>query len=101
MKTRSIILGSLLLAITATSTAAFAEGTSVDQSRDVFVGGTILGQWKPAASAVSNQKPSVDDSLAAFSATVLGKTPRVTDATYSKPGTELASQLFTRRFQIN
>lgn len=102
MKTTSLIISSLALAVTVASNVALAEDKSVDQSRDVFVARTILGNWKPAVTAVSNEKPSVDSSLGVFSSMVLGKTPRVTEATFSKPiGQEIASQLFTRQFLSN
>lgn len=78
MKTKSVLISSLLFAITAVSNIAFADGNNLDQSRNVFVEGTILGNWKPAATSVSNETPDVDKSLELFSSTVLGKTPRIT-----------------------
>lgn len=103
MNTKSVLITSLLFALTGVSSIAFAEGNNLDQSRNVFVDGTILGNWKPAATSVSNDKPDVDKSLDLFSNTVLGKTPRITSAvTVGKPAkTESASDLFTRKFQAN
>lgn len=103
MKTKSVLISSLLFAITAVSNIAFADGNNLDQSRNVFVEGTILGNWKPAATSVSNETPDVDKSLELFSSTVLGKTPRITPVVAdSKPAkTETASELFTRKFQTN
>ena len=103
MKTKSVLLSSLLFAITGVRSIAFADGNNLDQSRNTFVEGTILGNWKPAATSVSNETPDVDKSLALFSSTVLGKTPRITPAVSdSKPvKTETASDLFTRKFQAN
>ena len=94
MKTKLMVTSSFLLALTAGSAFAAAD------SSDVFVKGTLQGQWKPAASSVSNDKPSVDISLAVYGAMITGKSVRVTEATRDKPiGTEVASQLFTHQFQ--
>lgn len=102
MKTKSVLISSLLFAITGVSGIAFADGNNPDQSRNTFVEGTILGNWKPAATSVSNETPDVDKSLGAFASTVLGKTPRVTPAIDSKPvKTETASDLFTLKFETN
>lgn len=103
MKNKSVLISSLIFALTAGSNIALAEGNNLDPSRNVFVEGTILGNWKPAATSVSNETPDVDKSLDLFSNTVLGKTPRITPAvSESKPAkTETASDLFTRKFQTN
>lgn len=103
MKINSVLIGGLLFAITAGSNIALADGNNLDQSRNVFVERTILGNWKPAATSVSNETPDVDKSLDLFSNTVLGKTPRITPAvSVGKPGkTETASDLFTRKFQTD
>lgn len=102
MKTKSVVISSVFVAITAASTFASAEDINADHSRDVFVDGTIRGNWKPAASSVSNDTPSVDKSLAVFGGMVLGKTPRVTPESDGKLAkNESASQLFTRQFQTN
>jgi len=103
MKTKSVLISSVLVAISAVSNIALAEGNNLDQSRNVFVEGTILGNWKPHSTSVSNVTPDVDKSLALFSDSVLGKTPRITPAVLnSKPAkTEAASDLFTRKFETN
>jgi hypothetical protein len=103
MNTKSVLISSLLFAITGASGIALADGNNPDHSRNTFVEGTILGNWKPAATSVSNETPNVDKSLGAFASTVLGKTPRITPvASDSKPAkTETASDLFTRNFQTN
>ncbi|OAJ69447.1 hypothetical protein A7976_04270 [Methylobacillus sp. MM3] len=103
MKIKSVLINSLLFSITAASGIALADGNNLDQSRNTFVYGTIQGNWKPAATSVSNETPDVDKSLGAFASTVLGKTPRITPAVSdSKPvKTETASDLFTRKFQAN
>ena len=102
MKTKLFVSSALLLSLAATGTAALAEGYSADKSRDVFINRALLGEWKPAASSVSNETPNVDKSLALFEKTVHGKSERVTEATHYKPiGTEVATQLFTSQFQKN
>jgi hypothetical protein len=102
MNTKSVLISSLLFAITGASGIALADGNNPDQARNTFVEGTLLGHWKPAATSVSNQTPDVDKSLELFSSSVLGKTPRVTPAIDSKPvKTETASDIFTRMFQAN
>lgn len=103
MKTKSVLIGSVLLATAAVSNLAFADGNSVDQSRNVFIDGTILGNWKPAVMSISNETPDVDKSLGVFASMVVGKTPRITPAaSYVKSAeAEPASLLFTRQFQSN
>lgn len=64
MKSRSVLINSLILAITAGSNIAFANENNLDPSRNVFVERTILGNWKPAATAVSDKTPDVDPNTA-------------------------------------
>lgn len=100
MKTASVLISSLLYSLTAVSSVAFADGN--DQSRNVFIEGTIQGNWKPAVTSVSNETPDVGKSLDLFLNSALGKTPRITPAVTeeSKPGkTDTAAETFTRRFQ--
>ena len=102
MKTTSVLISSLFFSITAVSSVALADGNSL--SRNVFIEGTLQGNWKPAATSVSNETPDVAKSLDLFSNSVLGKTPRVTPAVTeeSKPGkTDTAEETFTSRFQAN
>lgn len=102
MKTTSVLISSLFFSITAVSSVALADGNSL--SRNVFIEGTLQGNWKPAATSVSNETPDVAKSLDLFSNSVLGKTPRITPAVTeeSKPGkTDTAEETFTRRFQAN
>lgn len=102
MQGKTALLTTLLLTLAAGSSAALAADDQVDRSRDVFVQGTLQGKWQPAASSVSHDQPSVDKSLGVYASMILGKTPRVTAASVSKPhGTELAAQLFTRQFSSN
>jgi hypothetical protein len=104
MNTKSVLLiGSLLVSITGASGIAFAEGNNVDQSKNVFIERTILGNWKPDVTAISNETPDVAKSLDLFADTVLGKTPRITPAvTVGKPArSETASDTFTTKFQSN
>jgi hypothetical protein len=102
MKNASVLISSLLFSLTAVSSVAFADGNS--QSRNVFIEGTIQGNWKPAVTSVSNETPDVGKSLDLFANSVLGKTPRITPAVAEeiKPGkTETAAETFTSRFQTN
>ena len=102
MKTTSALISSLLFSLTAVSSVAFADGNS--QSGNVFIEGTIQGNWKPAVTSVSNETPDVGKSLDLFANSVLGKTPRITPAVTeeSKPGkTDTAAETFTRRFQTH
>jgi hypothetical protein len=97
MKTASVLISSLLFSLT-----AVADGNG--QSRNVFIEGTIQGNWKPAVTSVSNETPDVSKSLDLFANSVLGKTPRITPAVTeeSKPGkTDTAAETFTRRFQTH
>lgn len=103
MKTRSVlIISSLLFTITG-SGIAYAEGNNSDTSKNVFIERTILGNWKPEVTSVSNETPDVAKSLDLFANTVLGKTPRITPAvTVGKPArNETASDIFTTKFQSN
>lgn len=103
MKTKSaLIISGLLLTITG-SGIAYAEGNSSDTSKNVFIERTILGNWKPEVTSVSNETPDVAKSLDLFANTVLGKTPRITPAvTVGKPArSETASDAFTTKFQSN
>ena len=98
MKTASVLISSLLFSLTAVSSVAFAD------SGNVFIEGTIQGNWKPAVTSVSNETPDVGKSLDLFANSVLGKTPRITPAVTeeSKPGkTDTAAETFTRRFQTH
>lgn len=103
MKTKSALISTLLFAITTVSNIAFADGNNIDQSRNIFVEGTILANWKPAVTSVSKETPDVNKSLELFSSSVLGKTPRITPAVtvIESVKTETASDLFTRKFQAN
>jgi hypothetical protein len=76
MKTTSALISSLLFSLTAVSSVAFADGNS--QSGNVFIEGTIQGNWKPAVTSVSNETPDVGKSLDLFLNSALGKTPRIT-----------------------
>lgn len=98
MKTASILISSLLYSLTAVSSVAFADGN--DQSRNVFIEGTIQGNWKPAVTSVSNETPDLGKSLDLFLNSALGKTPRITPAVIeSKPGKTDTAEIFTSRFQ--
>ena len=102
MKTTSALISSLLFTLTAVSSVALADGNS--QSQNVFIEGTIQGNWKPAVTSVSNETPDVGKSLDLFANSVLGKTPRITPAVTeeSKPKkTDTAAETFTSRFQTN
>ena len=102
MKTTSALISSLLFSLTAVSSVAFADGNS--QSGNVFIEGTIQGNWKPAVTSVSNETPDVGKSLDLFLNSALGKTPRLTPAVTeeSKPGkTDTAAETFIRRFQTH
>lgn len=102
MKNASVLISSLILSFTAISSVAFADGNN--QSGNVFIEGTLQGNWKPAVTSVSNETPDVSKSLDLFANSVLGKTPRITPAVTeeSKSGkTDTAAETFTRRFQTH
>ena len=83
----------------AATTAAFAGGNTVDQSRDVYINHTILGNWSADATSVSNDKPNVDKSLAIFGKTVTGKNERVEGTTGKVSKTNVVSSVFPQLTQ--
>lgn len=96
------IVKSAVIVSTVLLTMNVANAAPVTQSQDVFVSGTIQGNWQADASAVSNVVPNVDKSVAVFVAMLAGNNPRALEATRSNiKSTELALQLFTRQFQQN
>lgn len=95
MKTKTVLISSLLFSLSAASSVASADGANV------FIEGTLQGNWQPAVTSVSSETPHVGKSLDLFLNSALGKTPRITPAVIetSKPGRTDTAEIFTSRFQ--
>lgn len=96
MNIKPTLIGTLFVSLAVTSSMTFADGNI--ESANVFIERTLQGNWKPAETSVSNEKPDVSKSLDLFANTVLGKTPRVTPAV-TETTSNSAAETFVRKLQ--
>jgi fructose-1,6-bisphosphatase len=96
MNIKPTIIGSLFVSLATISSVTLADGNI--ESADAFIERTLQGNWKPADTSVSNEKPDVSKSLDLFANSIFGKTPRVT-SDVNESVSESAADTFIQKLQ--